>query len=222
MTNKQDVIDLYNDALFFIQDPEDTVAHLSSKEDAEAYGAYLSLLMSRLGVESTVCDIGCGTCSPLRCYKGDIKSLNYIALDINTNMISRAKERWKNYNNIKFGLYDITACNIPNYDIILINETFSYFNSKEINAMIDYYACKANKVLSISILDGSLSTKTQNKLLISQRDPISVISYCLSKYSLISVDRACYPCRYRIDIFQDQKYYDLVKGLERRPYLGKG
>lgn len=223
MTSKQQVIELYNEALFYCQDPEDTLAHMSSVKEAESYGAYLNLLISRLGAESSVCDIGCGTCSPLRCYKGDISQLNYTALDINTNMISRAKERWKQYPNIKFQTYDLEDCNLNrNYDIILFQESLAYFEEEDINELVEYYFTKTNKVLSLSLLDGTLPRDVQDELLISQRRPVITVIYVLANFDFVTVDRALQPNRYRIDIFKEQQYYDLVKGIERRSYLGKG
>lgn len=223
MFTKEQVIELYDEALLYRKDPEDTLCHLSSVEDAESYGSYLNLLISRLGTLSTVCDIGCGTCSPLRCYKGDISLLNYTALDINENMISRAKNRWSQYRNIKFDIYDLESCSLDkNYDIILLQESVAYFEEEDINELIEYYLTKTNKVLSLSLLDGTLPPVIQDHLLISQRRPMVTLSYVLTNFPYVAIDRALQPNRYRVDIFKEQKYYDLVKGLERRPYLGKG
>lgn len=221
MFTKEQVVELYDRALLYKKDPEDTLCHLSSPEDAESYGSYLNLLISRLGVTSTVCDLGCGTCSPLRCYEGDISQLNYTALDINENMISRAKNRWSQYPNIRFGIYDLESCNLDkNYDIILLQESIAYFEEEDINELIEYYLTKTNKVLSLSLLDGTLPSDIQDELLISQRRPMVTIYYVLANFPYTVVDRALKPNRYRIDIFKNQRYYDLVKGLERRPYLG--
>jgi len=222
MFTKEQVIELYDRTLVYRQDPEDTLCHLSSPEDASSYGAYLNLLISRLGVSSTVCDIGCGTCSPLRCYQGDISLLNYTALDINENMLDRAKRRWKAYPNIKFDIYDLESCNLQNnYDIILLQESIAYFEEEDINELIEYYLTKTNKVLSLSLLDGTLPSDIQDQLLISQRRPMVTICYVLSNFPYTMADRALEPNRYRIDIYKEQRYYDLVRGLERRPYLGK-
>ena len=281
MKHREQVISLYDEALFYRSDPEDTLCHLSGIDDAEAYGSYLALLISRLGISSTICDIGCGTLSPLRvlknvfppecvlrCRRPDktetkecsvdqhteeeplistntdyssclcfkvrsplrqdsqrdiVKELRYTALDINENMIKKAKERWKDYPNISFGIYDLEDCNLQNnYDIILLQESIAYFEEEDINMLIDYYYTKTNKVLSLSLLDGTLPWKLQDELLISQRHPMTTVVYALANYKFVSVDRALHPNRYRVDIYKEQKYYDLVKGIERGNYVCQG
>lgn len=293
MKYREQVISLYDEALLYRTDPEDTLCHLSGIDDAEAYGSYLALLISRLGISSTICDIGCGTLSPLRvlknvfmppdivlrcrrpvktnkeadlkdqnveknleenanfsypfspcscntplgyfgtqdCFKGQspveqriqgdiIKELRYTALDINDIMIKKAKERWKDYPNISFGIYDLEDCNLQNnYDIILLQESLAYFEEEDINNLIDYYYTKTNKVLSLSLLDGTLPWQVQDELLISQRHPMTTLSYVLANYQFSTVDRALHPNRYRVSIFKEQKYYDLVQGIERGHYF---
>lgn len=290
MKQRQQVISLYDEALFYRSDPEDTLCHLSGIDDAEAYGSYLALLISRLGISSTICDIGCGTLSPLRvlknvfsppdcvlrcrrpdktateqnsvnkdvkdthednsvfsypfrpvdlsnifntqeCFKVPqgpldnsqsdiIRELRYTALDINPNMIKKAKERWKDYPNISFGIYDLEDCDLQdNYDIILLQESLAYFEEEDINNLIDYYYTKTNKVISLSLLDGTLPWQVQDELLISQRHPMTTLSYVLANYQFSTVDRALHPNRYRVSIFKEQKYYDLVQGIERGHYF---
>ena len=106
--------------------------------------------------------------------------------------------------------------------MILLQESLAYFEEEDINELVEYYFTKTDKVLSLSLLDGTLPHSVQDELLISQRRPMITILYILANFDFVTIDRALQPNRYRIDIFKEQQYYDLVKGIERRSYLGKG
>lgn len=230
MNNKEQVIQLYDQALFYRPDPEDTLCHLSSKEDAVSYGAYLTLLLNRLGNDCTICDLGCGTASPVRYSKlatappkgaPRARSAQYTGLDINETMIKRAQERWKDRPDMQFKVYDLEDCNLDqNYDIILLQESIAYFEEEEINELVDYYVTKANKVLSLSLLDGDLPWSVQDELLIAQRHPMTTIVWCLANYPFVLVDHGVNKDTFRIDIFKTQEYFDLVRGIEGRETLG--
>lgn len=191
-----------------------------STEDISSNGHYLSFLISKLG-QVSICDIGCSMHPSIEHYNEDIGLLDYTALDIHENVISQLKQKYNDYWNLNFDIYDLETESLPkNYDIILLNNLF-HFEEEDINELIEYHYVRTDKVLTLSLLDGTLPRDIQDELLIVQRNPMIVISYVLANFPLSVVDRALQPNKYRITIFKDQKYYDQVLGLERRHHIGE-
>ena len=157
-------------------------------------------MRDKIFANSSVLDLGCATADILNFLdKHVLESIDYTGMDINSKFLDINVNKWKSYDNIKFMNYDIIDKTIDNtYDIILINDTFAYFETKDIIEMIDYYSSKANVLLSFSLL--LYGRLLPEHLLIEQKEYIPIIEYVIRKYPYVTIDKISQPERLRIDI----------------------
>lgn len=197
MFDKNRILELY-DRQIKKYPAENPFIHLSSQATIKNYGKYLNELLKQFGGKISVADLGCAVGNMLRYV--DKNQIDYNGFDINENFITRAKKLWQDYSNLKFNLYDISDCDLPrNFDVILVNETFSYFNEYEIISMINYYVNKADKLFSTSILIGK---NYPPELLITENNPYKIVKHVLENYKGAVVNRAIYPKKLRIEIWK--------------------
>ena len=201
MIEKNKVLALYNSSIDRVKIWSNPLIHHSSMRDVEKYGA----AMEERIVDScckTVLDIGCGTGNPLAHIRNEVRrAIDYTGLDLNPKMVEICRERWQDYPNFKFDEYDISDCALErNYDAIFVNETFAYFSSAEICQMIDYYAGKANRIFSASLL---MPCVRPAYLLIEQTEIAPIVNHVLANFTKSVINRAIYPERLRLDILKE-------------------
>lgn len=199
MVDKARVLALYDRAINSVRDVANPLIHHSSTSDAQHYGA---AMLERVKLfAGSVLDLGSSVANPLACFdEQTLRNLDYTGLDLNPRFVQLARERWQSFPNLKFAVYDISACSLGrNFDVIFVNETFAYFNSAEICAMIDYYAGRADKLFSASLL---MPRERPASLLIEQTDVAPIVNHVLAKFRGAIINRAAYPDRLRIDILK--------------------
>ena len=196
MKSKDKIIQLYNRQIAVLP-PDNPFIHLNNRQYSVCLG---SIMRDKIFANSSVLDLGCATADILNFLdKHVLESIDYTGMDINSKFLDINVNKWKSYDNIKFMNYDIIDKTIDNtYDIILINDTFAYFETKDIIEMIDYYSSKANVLLSFSLL--LYGRLLPEHLLIEQKEYIPIIEYVIRKYPYVTIDKISQPERLRIDI----------------------
>ena len=201
MIDKAKVLALYDSSIDSVKIYSNPLIHHSSALDVEKYGAAMEerIIAQRC---KTVLDIGCGTGNPLAYVREEVRrAIDYTGLDLNPRFVEICRGRWQDYPNFRFEQYDISECKLArSYDVIFVNETFAYFNSAEICAMIDYYVDRADKLFSASLL---MPRERPASLLIEQTEVAPIVNHVLAKFPHSIVNRATYPARLRIDIFKE-------------------
>lgn len=210
MDNKDEILRLYSNVLQVIPNLYDPSAWLCTIECYKYNGSHLKSLLSKVGYDSTILDIGCAMGNLIRSIPYTrIKEIPlYKGVDINRDMLDIAKKQWVNCKNMIFDIYDISEMNLKHdYDVIVIYYPFAYFQTDEIIKMIDYYYEKTKKVLTFILLKDYKEYDKDLFIVNSDTDKIKqYISDTYPYHKMKDVDLTKVDHYVLVDIFKGRDY----------------
>lgn len=152
MTNEE-ILKMYDKAIDFAEGEYIPIANMSHYEEEMAYSLVLNTHLKLLGEDISIADLGCGIGIPLSLLPEELlEKINYTGYDLNPKMIEIAAERYKEYPNLRWQVYDIRSMSLEPADLIIANESLVYAEEPELFKLIKYYYKTASKCLTMSFI----------------------------------------------------------------------